>query len=168
MLGLIQPSSAKPGDGGGLIAEKTLVRADRPRHHDRQDGRPGAPRSSRAIDPPVRAVSPPGSVAIGLLGDVMLGRMVAGALRSQQPGDLWAADLRALARSLDLVVCNLECCISERGQPTTLISGKPFFFRGPPVAVEALRAMNIGAVGLANNHALSTIFATSEGWVVTC
>jgi Bacterial capsule synthesis protein PGA_cap len=96
----------------------------------------------------------PADVAIGLLGDVMLGRMVARALERQAPEMLWAPDLRQLARSLDLVLCNLECCISARGEPTTLIEGKPFFFRAPPAAVEALRAMNIRAVGLANNHAL--------------
>lgn len=93
-------------------------------------------------------------IAIGLLGDVMLGRMVALELERRGPETLWAPELRELARSLDLVVCNLECCISPRGRPTTLIEGKPFFFRGPPAAVEALKAMNIGAVGLANNHAL--------------
>jgi poly-gamma-glutamate capsule biosynthesis protein CapA/YwtB (metallophosphatase superfamily) len=93
-------------------------------------------------------------IAIGLFGDVMLGRMVAEALERQPPGALWDPELRRLAGSLDLVVCNLECCISSRGRPTTLIEGKPFLFRGPPAAVEALRAMNIGAVGLANNHAL--------------
>jgi len=92
--------------------------------------------------------------AIGLLGDVMLGRMVGIALERQSPETLWAAELQDLARSLDLVVCNLECCISSRGRPTPLIEGKPFFFRGPPVAVEALKAMNIRAVGLANNHTL--------------
>jgi poly-gamma-glutamate capsule biosynthesis protein CapA/YwtB (metallophosphatase superfamily) len=93
-------------------------------------------------------------VAIGLLGDVMLGRMVAKALGRCAPETLWAPELRELASSLDLVICNLECCISRRGRPTTLIEGKPFFFRGPPAAVEALKAMSIRAVGLANNHAL--------------
>ena len=93
-------------------------------------------------------------IAIGLLGDVMLGRMVARALERQAPETLWAAELRELTASLDLVVCNLECCISERGEPTELIDGKPFVFRGPPAAVDALKAMSITAVGLANNHAL--------------
>jgi len=93
-------------------------------------------------------------IAIGLLGDVMLGRMVGAALNQQRPETLWSAELRELAGSLDLVVCNLECCISTRGEPTTLITGKPFFFRGPPAAVDALKAMNVVAVGLANNHAL--------------
>jgi poly-gamma-glutamate capsule biosynthesis protein CapA/YwtB (metallophosphatase superfamily) len=95
----------------------------------------------------------PTGAAIGLLGDVMLGRMVTEAVRAQPPETLWDPELRELAKSLDLVVCNLECCISERGRPTSLIEGKPFFFRGPPADVEALKAMNIRAVGLANNHA---------------
>ena len=99
-------------------------------------------------------VHEPGGIAIGLLGDVMLGRMVARALERRPPETLWAPELRELAGSLDLVICNLECCVSSRGHPTTLIEGKPFFFRGPPAAVEALKAMNVGAVGLANNHAL--------------
>jgi poly-gamma-glutamate synthesis protein (capsule biosynthesis protein) len=102
----------------------------------------------------MRAASGSSRVAIGLLGDVMLGRMVAVALERQPPESLWAPELRELAQSLDMVVCNLECCNSSRGQPTTLIAGKPFFFRAPPVAVEALRTLNIGAVGIANNHAL--------------
>ena len=94
-------------------------------------------------------------IAIGLLGDVMLGRGVGSELKlTRQPKRLWAPELRALAASLDLVICNLECAISERGTPTTLISGKPFFFRGPPVAVGALQAIGVRAVTLANNHAL--------------
>ncbi len=94
------------------------------------------------------------SIAIGLLGDVMLGRMVAEALHRQAPETVWAPELRPLAEPLDLVVGNLECCISTRGEPTTMIEGKSFFFRAPPAAVDALKAMNVGAVGLANNHAL--------------
>jgi poly-gamma-glutamate synthesis protein (capsule biosynthesis protein) len=89
-----------------------------------------------------------------VLGDVMLGRMVGQALAQQEPAMVWSAGLRELASSLDLVVCNLECCISTRGTATTLIEGKPFFFRAPPGAVDALSAVNVGVVGLANNHAL--------------
>lgn len=96
----------------------------------------------------------PSGVAIGLLGDVMLGRMVGEALDRQAPESVWAPDVRELAAELDLVVCNLECCISSRGAPTTLIEGKPFFFRAPRVAIDALKAINAGAVSLANNHAL--------------
>jgi poly-gamma-glutamate capsule biosynthesis protein CapA/YwtB (metallophosphatase superfamily) len=91
---------------------------------------------------------------IGLLGDVMLGRSVGEALRKVPPQELWSEEVCSLCASLDLVVCNLECCISGRGEPTRRIRGKPFFFRGPPSAVQALQAIGVRAVSLANNHAL--------------
>jgi poly-gamma-glutamate synthesis protein (capsule biosynthesis protein) len=91
---------------------------------------------------------------VGLLGDVMLGRGVAERLAEVPPEEIWSAELRELFASCDLVICNLECCISERGTPTPLIPGKPFFFRAPPAAVESLAAIGAAAVSLANNHAL--------------
>jgi poly-gamma-glutamate capsule biosynthesis protein CapA/YwtB (metallophosphatase superfamily) len=91
---------------------------------------------------------------IGLLGDVMLGRGVAERLAEVPPEEVWSPELRELCLACDLVICNLECCISDRGAETERIPGKPFFFRGPPVAVESLRAIGVAAVGLANNHAL--------------
>jgi poly-gamma-glutamate capsule biosynthesis protein CapA/YwtB (metallophosphatase superfamily) len=91
---------------------------------------------------------------IGLLGDVMLGRAVGEQLAEAPPEEVWAPEVRELCRSCDLVICNLECCISSRGDPTTRVHGKPFFFRAPPEAVRSLRAIDAGAVGLANNHAL--------------
>src|SRR6266540_2037605 len=94
------------------------------------------------------------ALTIALLGDVMLGRGVAEALASTPAAELWDPQLRELAGEGDLVVCNLECCLSERGAPTSLVRGKPFFFRGPPSAVESLQAIGTRAVGLANNHAL--------------
>jgi poly-gamma-glutamate capsule biosynthesis protein CapA/YwtB (metallophosphatase superfamily) len=92
--------------------------------------------------------------AIGLLGDVMLGRKVAEHLEAVPPPEVWAPQVRRIAASCDLVICNLECCISGRGEPTALVSGKPFFFRAPPHAVESLEAIGVGMVGVANNHAL--------------
>lgn len=91
---------------------------------------------------------------IGLLGDVMLGRGVAERLAEVPPEDVWAPELQQLCRDCDLVICNLECCLSSRGAPTERVRGKPFFFRGPPVATGALGAIAVGAAGLANNHAL--------------
>jgi poly-gamma-glutamate capsule biosynthesis protein CapA/YwtB (metallophosphatase superfamily) len=94
------------------------------------------------------------TLTIGLLGDVMLGRGVAERLAEIPPEDVWSAELRELCLSCDLMICNLECCISEGGAPTTRLPGKPFFFRGPPVAVWSLQALGVSAVGIANNHAL--------------
>jgi poly-gamma-glutamate capsule biosynthesis protein CapA/YwtB (metallophosphatase superfamily) len=92
---------------------------------------------------------------IGLLGDVMLGRGVAEAFDPAHPETVWGPALRDLvAAECDLVVCNLECCLSARGRRTHRVRGKPFFFRGPPEAVGSLRAVGVRAVALANNHAL--------------
>ena len=95
-----------------------------------------------------------GGGAIALLGDVMLGRAVADALGGIEPQEVWAAELREIAASCDAVVCNLECCVSSRGERTRRVPGKPFFFRAPPRAISSLEAIGVGAVGLANNHAL--------------
>jgi poly-gamma-glutamate capsule biosynthesis protein CapA/YwtB (metallophosphatase superfamily) len=91
---------------------------------------------------------------IGLLGDVMLGRGVAERIAHGRPEDVWSAEVKEVLGSCDLVVCNLECCISDRGEPTARVRGKPFFFRAPPAGVDSLRAIGVDAVGLANNHAL--------------
>src|SRR5919108_1283540 len=98
----------------------------------------------------MRGVGP----TIALLGDVMLGRAVAEQIATGTPREVWSPEVRELCGSCDLVVCNLECCISTRGTPTERVRGKPFFFRGPPEAVGALEAIGARAVGLANNHAL--------------
>ncbi len=117
----------------------------------------------------------PGMPAIGLLGDVMLGRSVGDTLREEPGAELWSEEVRSLCASLDLVICNLECCVSERGERTRRIPGKPFFFRAPPSAVAALRAIGVRAVSLANNHALDygeegladTLGLLAEGGVAT-
>jgi poly-gamma-glutamate capsule biosynthesis protein CapA/YwtB (metallophosphatase superfamily) len=96
-----------------------------------------------------------GPPTIGLLGDVMLGRLVGERLAAGAgPAELWSPALRELLGGCDAVVCNLECCISERGRRTRAIRGKPFFFRAPPRAVSALEAACVSVAGLANNHAL--------------
>jgi poly-gamma-glutamate capsule biosynthesis protein CapA/YwtB (metallophosphatase superfamily) len=95
------------------------------------------------------------ALTIGLLGDVMLGRGVAETLHRVAPEQPWSPPLRELvAGECDVVLANLECCVSQRGHRTHRIVGKPFFFRAPPAAAAALQAIGVGAVGLANNHAL--------------
>jgi poly-gamma-glutamate capsule biosynthesis protein CapA/YwtB (metallophosphatase superfamily) len=84
----------------------------------------------------------------------MLGRAVGEALADVRPEEVWSEEVREIGRSCDLVICNLECCISTRGTATERLPGKPFFFRAPPAAVSSLEAVGAGVVGLANNHAL--------------
>jgi poly-gamma-glutamate capsule biosynthesis protein CapA/YwtB (metallophosphatase superfamily) len=92
-------------------------------------------------------------ITLALAGDTMLGRSVAEPLRTAPPESLVAPDLAELTRSADLFLLNLECCISDRGEPWP-DPGKPFFFRAPPRAVELLAYLGTDAVTLANNHAL--------------
>jgi poly-gamma-glutamate capsule biosynthesis protein CapA/YwtB (metallophosphatase superfamily) len=87
---------------------------------------------------------------LALAGDTMLGRGVAEELRRRPPESLVHPDVVGLVRSADLVVLNLECCISERGRP----EHKVFTFRAPPAAGEVLAHLGVDCVTLANNHAL--------------
>ncbi|MGH3320809.1 MAG: CapA family protein [Streptosporangiaceae bacterium] len=94
------------------------------------------------------------TVTIALAGDTMLGRSVAERLAAEEaPDALFSPGLRAVAAEADLFVLNLECCLSERGEPWP-DPDKPFFFRAQPVAAEALASLGVDCVTLANNHAL--------------
>ncbi len=98
------------------------------------------------------------AVTLALAGDTMLGRKVGERLQGLAPGEdptiaLFSPQLIELTRAADLFVLNLECCISERGDRWP-DPRKPFFFRAPPLAVEALLGIGVDAVTLANNHAL--------------
>jgi poly-gamma-glutamate capsule biosynthesis protein CapA/YwtB (metallophosphatase superfamily) len=83
----------------------------------------------------------------------MLGRAVGERLAADPGHELLAGDVAEIARSADLFVLNLECCISSRGERVPE-PGKPFFFRAPPVAAERLAELGVTCVTLANNHAL--------------
>jgi poly-gamma-glutamate synthesis protein (capsule biosynthesis protein) len=93
------------------------------------------------------------AVKVALAGDTMLGRGVAERLRAEPPSSLFAPEVFEAVREADLFVLNLECCVSSRGErwPDPL---KPFFFRAPPSAVEALALLGVDCVTLANNHVL--------------
>lgn len=90
---------------------------------------------------------------LALAGDTMLGRGVAVRLQETPRLELVAEEVAAAIREADLFVLNLECCISERGLPWP-DPRKPFFFRAPPVAADALARLGVSCVTLANNHAL--------------
>ncbi|MGH2820998.1 MAG: CapA family protein, partial [Actinomycetota bacterium] len=90
---------------------------------------------------------------LALAGDTMLGRGVAKELRTRSPKSLFSEEVVEALGEADAFVLNLECCISERGTHWSA-PGKPFFFRAPPAAVEALQHLGVDCVTLANNHAL--------------
>ena len=93
------------------------------------------------------------AVRLALAGDTMLGRGVAERLTADPGHELLSAELVSIARDADLFVVNLECCMSDRGEPVR-DPERGFFFRAPPVAAERLAAMGVACATLANNHVL--------------
>lgn len=90
---------------------------------------------------------------IALLGDMMLGRGVGDRLRHAEHPRLFADDVLDVLAAADLVIGNLECAISDRGDRWP-DPAKAYFFRAPPVTAEVLAHAGIDCVTLANNHAL--------------
>ncbi|WP_433478539.1 CapA family protein [Spirillospora sp. CA-142024] len=93
------------------------------------------------------------AVTMALAGDTMLGRGVADEIAASGPHALFSDGVREVFGEADLALVNLECCVSSRGRPWDA-PGKPFHFRAPPVAAEALADLGVDCVTLANNHAL--------------
>jgi poly-gamma-glutamate capsule biosynthesis protein CapA/YwtB (metallophosphatase superfamily) len=83
------------------------------------------------------------------VGDVMLARTIGQRIKESGAGAPWAAVAATLAQA-DLVVANLECAISAGGRA----ADKGFTFRAPLSAADSLSEAGIGAVSMANNHAL--------------
>jgi poly-gamma-glutamate capsule biosynthesis protein CapA/YwtB (metallophosphatase superfamily) len=93
------------------------------------------------------------SVVLGLTGDVMLGRLVAGVIAERGFAHPWGNLLPVIRDRADLLFVNLECTLTSA---TTKWYGdfhKPFHFRAEPAAVECLRLAHVDCVTLANNHA---------------
>ena len=95
----------------------------------------------------------PPETTIGFAGDAMVGRNLNGIYGDDDvdPASIWG-DFRPELASLDGVCCNLECCISDRGER---FPDRAYYFRGDPEwAVPALSAGNVQFASLANNHAM--------------
>jgi poly-gamma-glutamate capsule biosynthesis protein CapA/YwtB (metallophosphatase superfamily) len=87
-----------------------------------------------------------------LVGDVMLGRGVNEVLRRADAAYPWG-DTQGFFRAADWRACNLECVISDRGQPWEP-ELKVFHFRSDRKNLAVLQCAHIDAVSLANNHSL--------------
>ncbi|MFD2876905.1 CapA family protein [Paenibacillus rhizoplanae] len=75
----------------------------------------------------------------------------AGALLEQKGYDYSYSALDGMFKKDDLTVVNLETPITTRGVGA---KNKQFVFKGPPKALDALKAAGVDAVNLANNHTL--------------
>lgn len=89
---------------------------------------------------------------IALVGDVMLGRLVNKMLKYNDPAYPWGNTLSIL-QTADLRICNLECVLSDIGNPWSATS-KIFHFRSDEKNIKTLQIAKIDIVSLANNHVL--------------
>lgn len=89
---------------------------------------------------------------LALVGDCMLGRLVNDALESEPPEYPWG-DTLPLLLAADCRICNLECVISDRGEPWSVYP-KAFHFRSAAKNIAVLKTARMNAVSLANNHVL--------------
>lgn len=83
------------------------------------------------------------------VGDVMLGRTIGDALKTKGPAIAFSG-VQPVLNSADLLVANLECTVSQLGEPQP----KAYRFRAPPEAVDALAQAGMDVVNVANNHAM--------------
>jgi poly-gamma-glutamate synthesis protein (capsule biosynthesis protein) len=72
-------------------------------------------------------------------------------LKEDPKAALFAPEVLEIIESADGMLLNLECCISDRGEPWP---DRVFHFRAPPAAVDVLVGLGVNCVTLANNHAL--------------
>jgi len=107
-----------------------------------------SPSATPNVDPP--PPSPAGSVRLMAVGDVMLGWQVGRKIVRKGPASPWKG-VKPFFDQADLVVANLECVISDQGEPWP---SKLIHLRTPLAAAESLVAGGIDVVSVANNHAL--------------
>jgi hypothetical protein len=106
------------------------------------------PATPSTVDPPT--FYPPLSVRLMAVGDLMLGWQVGRKIVMKGPAAPWAG-VKQYFDQADLVVANLECVMSARGDPRP---SKLIHLRTPLAAADSLVAGGIDVVTVANNHAL--------------
>lgn len=92
---------------------------------------------------------PSGQVTLMAVGDIMLARTIGDLILTQgieAPFEFTAAKLN----NADIALGNLECAISERGEP----ENKTYTFRAPVEAGESLSFAGFDLLTLANNHVM--------------
>jgi len=99
--------------------------------------------------PPKTSTQGSGRVTLMAVGDVMLGRTIGELILSEGP-EAPFIDTAPTLSSADITVGNLECPVSDRGDPER----KTYAFRAPPAAAESLAFAGFDLVSLANNHTL--------------
>jgi len=92
----------------------------------------------------------PKRVVISMAGDVLLASGVGYAIARYGPDYPWR-DTAEVLRNSDIVIANLECSVSKRGNPEP---NKEFTFRAAPEALGGAVNAGVDIFTLANNHVL--------------
>jgi len=107
------------------------------------------PTRTASILSPTSTPVPDTPVTLAFTGDVMIGRTVNSHMLSTASGDPYPFTYTAeFLRGFDLTVGNLECVISNLGQPVH----KSYNFRGDARAYDRLLNAGFDLVSVANNH----------------
>jgi poly-gamma-glutamate capsule biosynthesis protein CapA/YwtB (metallophosphatase superfamily) len=91
----------------------------------------------------------PSTAVLGLIGDVMIGRLVDDCLAYKSPAYIWG-DLLPTLKQTDLNLINLETTLTTSSEAVY----KVFNFKANPDRVRSLVEGKIDVVNLANNHIL--------------
>ncbi|MGZ6097620.1 MAG: CapA family protein [Myxococcaceae bacterium] len=140
----------------GLVCTLGLFAACAPRATVRPEGEAVTPPASTMVASRASAPAPSRPITLVAGGDVTLGahyeEWVDGLRAKGQSGpevDGWGfAEVKPLFAGADLVVVNLECPFTLRGE----LIPKNFNFRARPSTVQVLVDAGVRAVTLANNH----------------
>ena len=101
---------------------------------------------------PLSASTPPPTVTMAFVGDVMLGSNHNGAKLPASLSDV-IAPAAPMLQAADLAIGNLEGAISTHPVSGKQGCGKCYAFRMPPQAASALKTAGFDAMSIANNHA---------------
>lgn len=135
--GRMQASPRVTADGkGGTNIDMPLINGLRPGSADT-----AGPGTQTGMDSP--------RIRLALVGDMMLARGPGRLIAAGKSPEVFSPG-RALIAGSDMVVGNLECAISDKGEPAV----KGFRFRAPVAAATALADAGYTIVTLANNHAM--------------
>ncbi|KJS68869.1 MAG: hypothetical protein JL50_03375 [Peptococcaceae bacterium BICA1-7] len=89
-------------------------------------------------------------VVITLVGDVLLADRVGDAIAAYGADYPWRDTARLLGHA-DVTIANLECTVSERGEP---IPEKQYTFRAAPESIRGAVNAGVDILTLANNHVM--------------
>jgi len=102
-----------------------------------------------AIPAPTDNEAPIPQVTLEAVGDIMLGRSVGQQVLSKGPQIVFAG-VQSVLDAADVLVGNLECAITDQGQPVQ----KSFNLKAPPQTAQALSLGGFTLLSQANNHAM--------------